>query len=304
MKPILELSIDVNAIARPAQALAVRNTELVDFCLVAFSKADLSQAPLNEANKYRFKTPTISPDVRREIYEHWILSKAFQDLMRGVRLSLEQAYLTLQLIDGPKKAASNSTIEEFLAPFRKKAADKQFPDLLADVNAKLTSKLQFAEAYLSLQKARNCLEHRNGIIRQEDINADDCLELQFPRIKNFLVRNGEEIELLAGTVVNDGTEAETVQIFTRLEVRKLRFKRGEHLRFSLSDFGEIAFGCSHFGSALARSLSEVIPTSDAAARARFEAMPHAHPSHRAPEWDKQPDHIKDAFRKTVRLELK
>jgi hypothetical protein len=263
--PTLKLSIDVDAITRPAQAAAVRNSELVNFCFTAFSQADLSQAPLNDQNRYRFNAPNISAELRRDVYEHWILSKALQDLMRGIRLSLEQAYFAIQLTDGPKKAASNSTLEEFLTPFRKKASDKNFPDLLTEVNARLKNKLQFADAYLSLQKARNCLEHRDGIVGKEDINAGDCLELRFPRVKNFFVRKGEEIELLPGTVVNDGTDGKEVQIFTKLEARVLLFTKGQHLKISFSDFSEIAFACNHFGTALAHGLRELIPVSDEAA---------------------------------------
>jgi hypothetical protein len=36
---------------------------------------------------------------------------------------------------------------------------------------------------------------------------------------------------------------------------------------------------------------------DAAARRLFEATPHRHPSGRTPDWDLQPEHIRDVFRR-------
>jgi hypothetical protein len=38
---------------------------------------------------------------------------------------------------------------------------------------------------------------------------------------------------------------------------------------------------------------------DRLARAAFDGEPHRHPSGRTPEWDLQPEHVKDVFRRRV-----
>lgn len=71
--------------------------------------------------------------------------------MRGVRASLEEAYFFIQLATaGSIRVESDGTLEEILQPFRKRAADMNFPMLLEAVNARLDKPLFFAEAYQSM----------------------------------------------------------------------------------------------------------------------------------------------------------
>ena len=61
--------------------------------------------------------------------ESWILARVFQDLMRGVRASLEDAYLFIELLTaGTITAGSSGTLDDVLAPYRKRAADLKFSE--------------------------------------------------------------------------------------------------------------------------------------------------------------------------------
>jgi hypothetical protein len=102
-----------------------------------------------------FNTPDINADERRALHETWILSKAFQDLMRGVRASLEEAYFATELLAaGQITTATSTTLEDLLRPYRDKAAGMKFPPLLSAVNARLEKPLEFSEAYRSMQAAK------------------------------------------------------------------------------------------------------------------------------------------------------
>jgi hypothetical protein len=201
---------------------------------------------------FRF-TPTgteLSVEQRRSLHENWILAKAFQELMRGVRSSLEEAYFFVELLSaGQMTAKSNSTLDEILAPFRKKANDMNFPTLLASVNARLDQPLEFTEAYRSMQNARNCLEHRNGFVGRTDARPDGTMELGLPWLKMFILRDGEEVEIYENIQVRAGEE-----ILARIEVRKLRFGLGDRLSISAADFDQIAFACFSFASQLGQRL--------------------------------------------------
>jgi predicted KAP-like P-loop ATPase len=250
-RPAVNLTLNLDAILAPTQNAAVLSTELVDFMFDAMGKADLSKKPANDATQYKFKTPEISAAERRAMFENWLFLKGFQDLMRGVRASLEQAYLFLELLTRPQKTKSDTTLMDFLAPFRRKAAKLNFPDLLDQVNGKLPKSLNFVDAYHSLQRARNCLEHRNGIVSDVDAPARGVMLLSFPRVKNFYIRKGQEIELEVGHIVDAEDDSEQVQIFTRIELRERRFSKGDRLSISITDFNEIAFACNYFVSELA-----------------------------------------------------
>jgi hypothetical protein len=119
------------------------------------------------------------------MFENWIFSKAFQDLLRGLKGSLEQAYIFITLLSKRHKVASSITLDAFLAPFRREAATLHFGPLLDRVNERLKEPLPFVDAYHSLQRVRNCFEHRNGIVGEVDAPAGGVMILSFPRVNYF-----------------------------------------------------------------------------------------------------------------------
>ncbi|HEV7377276.1 MAG TPA: hypothetical protein VGN95_21345 [Pyrinomonadaceae bacterium] len=261
----IALSLNPVAVLLPAQNAVVLSIEIVDFFTDAVNKADLSKKPTNDATQYKFKSPQISADERRAMYENWIYSKAFQDLMRGVRASLEEAYLFLELLSKPHSAGSSTTLEEFLTPFKREAAKLQFPPLLNLVNSKLNPPLDFVEAYNSLQRARNCMEHRNGVVGDVDAPGGGVMILSFPRVKMFYLRGDEEIEVEAGHVVDAQDGKDEVQIKMKLDLRERRFSRYQRLAITSKDFNEVAFACNYFAEQLASKVAAVPPITAPAA---------------------------------------
>lgn len=205
---------------------------------------------------FRFdpKGPDLDAESRRGLYESWLLAKAFQDLMRGVRASLEEAYFVIELLSQPLRVSSTSTLADFFAHCKEKAGKKRFPDLLQRVNSRLTEPLAFSDAFQSLQDARNCLEHRNGIVGKVDAPDGRSMRLAFPRVKLFYLRNGNEIEVVEGERVDAQDGKSEHEILMRLETRERTIALGERIVLSSRDFNEIAFGCFFFGSQLAQRL--------------------------------------------------
>jgi hypothetical protein len=190
----IEVQLHPDGVAAPAQIAAQTCREIVDFYFAALATADLSKkppAPEGTFFRFDFSGPELSATDRRSLHENWILAKVFQELMRGVRASLEEAFFFTELISaGTLTAQSSSTLDEILAPFRKKAADLKFPPLLAEVNTRLERPLEFTDAYQSMQAARNCLEHRAGIVSKSDAGPGGSWSCVF-RASNFLSRATE-----------------------------------------------------------------------------------------------------------------
>jgi hypothetical protein len=178
--------------------------------------------------------------------------------MRGVRASLEQAFVFIKLVSESHQINSGSTLDDFFAPIKEKAGKKRFPDLLERVNAKLKNPLDFADAFKSMQDARNCLEHRNGIVGRIDVDGRDAMYLTFPRVKLFYHRQGEEIEVREDEPVDAKDGQKEVEILMRSDVRERTFKLGERIVLKAGDFDEIAFACYFFGSQLAARLPQPI----------------------------------------------
>jgi len=255
----VHLVLDANAVAAPVHIAALTCLEIVDFYLSALANADLSKKPpafKGSFFNFRMTGPEMSAKDRRTMHESWILAKAFHELLRGVRASLEQAFLFIDLVSTiPRTVKSESTLDDLTAPILKKASDKNFPELLDYVNKSLQKPLDFLAAYQSLQNARNCLEHRGGVVGKKDVDgASPVMELSIPRMKVFYHRRGEEVEVQPGTRVNAEDGSETVELMMRLDVRRHHYNLGDRLSFDLSDFNEIAFACYYFGSQLASRL--------------------------------------------------
>jgi hypothetical protein len=265
VRPTVNLTLDANAVAAPVHSAAVVCREIVDFYFDAMANADLLKVPPRvEDTFFRFdpKGPDLTAAERRAMHESWILAKVFQDLMRGARASLEQAFLFIELVARPRHSIkSDSTLDDFLQPFLDSATKKNFPDLLKAVNTGLQKPLEFADAYRSLQNARNCFEHRSGIVGKSDVGADGTMELRFPRIKLFYYRQGEEIEIEIGATVDAEDGEPEVSIMTKLDVRRRHFQLGQRVALTIADFNEIAFACYHFGSQLASTLPTLPLTS-------------------------------------------
>jgi hypothetical protein len=249
----INITLHPDGVAAPAHRAAIICREVVDLYFDALSKADLAQpppAPDDAFFRFDIKGPKLSREERRSLHERWILVRAFQDLMRGVRASLEEAYFFIALLKiGKLRAASNSTLDKILAPFRAEAQELHFPVLMARVNRDLEKPVEFAEAYQSMQSARNCLEHRDGIVGSRDIDANGVLKISLPRLNIFVERNGAEIELYKDFYVKKGTLVQA-----RVETRDLVFRLGEPLKISAANFDDIAFACVNFGTTLAQQL--------------------------------------------------
>jgi hypothetical protein len=251
--PKLKLELNPNRLSGIIGSAVIASTEIVNLHFRALA-ANLASADEAPGVVYKFNAPELKAEQRRSMHENWILAKAFQDLLRAVRHALEEAYVMTVLLTRTHRIKSNATLSEFLKPFQSKAAGLKFPDLLAAVNELLDPKLEFADPYKSLQQARNCLEHRDGIVSKVETHANAAFTLKIPRIKVFYLRSGEEIEIVAGERVEPGDDRDQVELLMRFEVREKIVALGERLIFTLAEFNEIAFACNFLGQQLSSRL--------------------------------------------------
>lgn len=252
----LQIRVNPQGVINPA-IIAMRDSlEMIALSLDALSKADLKQIPSipNCFNNFSFTAPKEEDlEQRKAALTRWLLTKGFQELVRGMHQTLEEAHLYLSVLrmsDGP------STLEKFktdIAQIRKKAGNAKFPELMRLVNTALPTPLAFEAEFLSLQKIRNCMEHRAGIVGLDDTKGADTLRLVLPVLKLFIVSNGVETE-----VVHDMGEANYVEAGGIIEFRRAArerfYKLGERIELTPSDYQEITQSCWLFISDLASKL--------------------------------------------------
>jgi len=252
--PRIALQINPARLASIIDNAVIASNEIVNFHFNALTDADLTEPAQNTEVRFRVRGSEISAADRRSLHESWILAKAFQELLRAVRHSLEEAHVFVMLLTKVHSIKSDATLHEFISLLRKKAASLNFPKLLNAVNSKLDPKVEFSAAYVSLQVARNCLEHRAGIVSKIETHSKDSFVIRVPRMKMFYLRNNEEVELEPGHRVNPGDDRAHVDVLWKIEIRERSFKLGERLFFTLAEFNEISFACHFLGKQLSSRL--------------------------------------------------
>src|SRR5581483_7722019 len=123
----LELQINSARLASIIDEAVVASSEIVNFHFNALVGAVLAHSAEGADAKFLVRGPEISAADRRSLHESWILERAFQELLRAVRHSLEEAYVFVMLLTKQHRIKSSATLSEFLDPLRKQAAALRFP---------------------------------------------------------------------------------------------------------------------------------------------------------------------------------
>jgi hypothetical protein len=254
----IAVTLRPDGVLAPALRAIQDTVEVVSFCLDALDRGDLSRPPEYKDTRFEFSFagPELNAEQRKTNYTNWLLWKGFQDLARGMRQTLEEALLYNSMIELALKELPQlktwGALQERMLDFRKKAGSARFPELMQAVNKGLTSPLHFENEFLSLQKVRNCLEHRGGVVTDKDVDDTKVLRLALPRVKMFYEKDGQEIELGKGSYVEANT---AIGIKNVIEERK--FKLGERVLFRPQEFHDIGFGCWAFANDLRMKLPKL-----------------------------------------------
>lgn len=248
----IRVTLSAAGVVAPALRTMRQSAEVIAIAIDAVGKADLTNLPQipGAFPHVAFAGPTEDDEARKAGFVNWLLSKGFQEVARGLRESLEEAFLYVELFNAIPVLKTWGPFQELVVQLRDQSNKMNFPDLLTAVSAALSEPLIFEVEYRSLQKARNCFEHRGGIVGRADVNHEGrALKLVLPRVKMFVPRNGEEIELHSGFVVESGE-----RIAIRRESRQRIYSLGERIQFNAGEFHEIAFASYMFASDLESKL--------------------------------------------------
>jgi hypothetical protein len=260
----LHITLNPDGVAGPAQRAVVMASNVIGTCLRALEDDDLSPPELRAgAVTYRFEGLELSEPERRAAYHNWLLSKGFQDLTRGIRETLEEAIFYIEMAKLKSGRTTWGKVQAHMDNIRQEAAKPKFPELLEEVNSGLSEPMAFEAEILSLQRARNCLEHRGGIVGPRDVDpASNTLSLQFPRLRMFYMRGNEEVEIALDVPIdgdNPFGEDGEVQIYMGRVTRSREYALGEPVVITQEDFNEIAMACQLFAADLAAKLPKLPP---------------------------------------------
>src|SRR4051812_25739946 len=135
----IQITLHKDGVIAPALGAVQTSTDVVGFCLSAIQEGDLTKRPEIQGAFFQMLVPSSATvDERRIGYANWLLSRGFQDLARGIRLTLEEAYFynsVIELVETDGRIRmSGGTFQRHLDSSRERASRLNFPELMAAVN--------------------------------------------------------------------------------------------------------------------------------------------------------------------------
>ncbi|MCK5588729.1 MAG: hypothetical protein KAI16_00245 [Candidatus Pacebacteria bacterium] len=195
---------------------------------------------------------------KKQKYKDWLLERGFEDLMKGVEYTLRDAYKYSYIISNPIKFTKLKNLNDF----QKKAEFCTISSMIEKIKFFSIKDLVYVEHILSINKVRNCLVHRGGIVGEKDINNKNLkiLELKWIKMKLFYKNNkSEEVDIVGGTKIQNVGHSGALVLLKKDEKIK-NFKKGEKISFDYKQFNEIISTCFLFGEDLKNCLPKKIKT--------------------------------------------
>jgi hypothetical protein len=216
-------------------------------------------------------TPTrqmaLSVDAARDEFRAWVLANGFRECVEGVGTALEwvrkacflwtrQGEVRLRQ-DGHFSLNARFSGEEWNEHIVKGAPKFDrlpLPDKLAHLERAYSwIRPDTSEDVLSLNAARNCLAHRDGVVGQKDVSATNGGLVIKWRTLHITVGQGE-----TERVVDIGSKVEAgEEIGVRLQKCQRTIPLGEKVSISATEFVEIAMTFLFFSQELEKSVIEM-----------------------------------------------
>jgi len=189
-----------------------------------------------------FKRSPVPFSVSAEVLAHykrdfraWILGNAFREIVMGLEVSLASAFAVCCLArqKSQQRVASKKEAREF----NQAGVDRKLEILERDFGITIPDRRYIA----SLNKARNCLSHRYGLVSRPDCteSAPEKLVLQFTRFE-FVVTSDDSRESIVPHDAIAPVQLEAGGIFQirHVEVQK-EFNLGSMINLDPADIRDI-----------------------------------------------------------------
>jgi len=204
-----------------------------------------------ESSVFAFNIGSVPANIeeQKEEFKKWLIKKGFEDLIKGIKAALIEALLYIKIYNKKDDIKNYGDFLVELEAFKKQSKHDSLPALFKAVNTSLTRELKYKEHVTSINDARNCLVHANGIVTDKYINENNLFVLKGIRLKLFTEVNNEEAEVKPGIVIEAGNS-----IKLGAEEFFIQYKLGDEIELNYTQFNNIIMSCYYFGIDLKDSL--------------------------------------------------
>jgi hypothetical protein len=185
-------------------------------------------------------------DIRQSktLFKKWILINGFREIHKCLRTTIERMFVFRKI--GLKiESDPGIDLRAYELELRREAARLDQPTLIGTVNSLFGEEMQFSSEIESFNKARNCLEHANGIVTERSCNnrEKNKLIIHGNKFKAFFKKGTEEVLAEIGK-----PGPENAALMMGAEKFQIEFSLGQSIELSLKQFLDILNTCVFVGA--------------------------------------------------------
>jgi hypothetical protein len=253
-KDHLSVRVELGGLIGGLQRSIQRCVGLVSFGLLAMENTTDGELELPGAY---FQLAIAGDEHRRfaavkEDFQTWILTGGLRDSVEAVSVSLEQARSVCAVWSfAPGADITGQEWNERMVTEARKFHRLGLPHKIGFLKDEYDPRLapDLTEHLLSINRARNCLVHRRGIVSDLDVNSPDGLLVRWLKMELLIEGPSGQRSVIPPARAEAG---ETVSL-RQAETTKL-FRVGERVAFDAQEFSELCWTFFRFGQQLVSNL--------------------------------------------------
>lgn len=220
------------------------------------SLEDLKEIPNHidgeeELRKHKPHGFDISFEERKKMYRDWLVKKGVEDIIKAVNNMLVEVCGIFDTNDKLKSPMPFEEAKKIIYTTDNIRSKTPLPGLLNLIKDYLTAPLIYENEISSINAVRNCLVHRDGIVRKEDIKGDEqVLELKWIYHRFYNIDNGKSAELEMFSLIRLNSKIEIKE-----EKKVIKFKLNDKIEITYQLFNDLIITCSKFGEDLINKLT-------------------------------------------------
>lgn len=172
----------------------------------------------------------------KEEFEKWVIVNGLRELVESFAIFLDRIHTACLLMATSKNAIRTEDANTYGVAFERKGIEQKL-SIMRNRFGVRTEK----ETYLaSINRARNCITHRNGRVGKEDVSEDNVFRLKWWALNIYVETPTGETHSLTPPYPKEGIflkDGGTVMI--DVTDRVLEHQLGQYVRLSPNDLSEI-----------------------------------------------------------------
>lgn len=250
----LSIHVDLRALLGGLQRSLQRTIDLVSLGLIAVDSAPAGALSLPQA----FFQFTPAPNQKRTVetakeeYKSWALCSGLRDCVEAISAFLEEvrtvcAVYSLKTMEEVRRADWNARMVNEPRKFHRFG----LPNKLGHLAETYSLDTDLSEELLSINRARNCLVHRGGVVSERDTNDGDSLVIKWRRLEIIVRGDAGERVAEPHALFEAGEE-----MFPREGTASRTFHKGDSITFTPQEFSELGYTFFVFGQRLVKKIED------------------------------------------------